>query len=225
MRKAALIPALLMLGTAATAQGTNPQVEDTDGPNMVIEVADAEGTSKGTIVLDLREDLAPNHVARLVELTNSGAYDGVVFHRVIDGFMAQTGDVENGRQDGDTAMAGMGGSDLPDLEAEFTEQTFDRGTVGMARAMDPNSANSQFFIDLAPAPFLDGEYTVVGQLIEGWDVLDSIKKGDAATNGSVTEPDYMMTVTIADGDTAAPAEKAPAADSPAEEAPAEDAEG
>lgn len=225
MRKAALIPALLMLGTAATAQGTNPQVEDTDGPNMVIEVADAEGTSKGTIVLDLREDLAPNHVARLVELTNSGAYDGVVFHRVIDGFMAQTGDVENGRQDGDTAMAGMGGSDLPDLEAEFTEQTFDRGTVGMARAMDPNSANSQFFIDLAPAPFLDGEYTVVGQLIEGWDVLDSIKKGDAATNGSVSEPDYMMTVTIADGDTAAPAEEAPAADAPAEEAPAEGAEG
>jgi peptidylprolyl isomerase len=91
--------------------------------------------------------------------------------------------------------------------------------------MDPNSANSQFFIDLAPAPFLDGEYTVVGQLIEGWDVLDSIKKGDAATNGSVTEPDYMMTVTIADGDTAAPAEEAPATDAPAEEAPAEDAEG
>ena len=201
MRKFALIPAFLMLGTgAAFAQGPNPQVEDTDGPNMVIEVADSEGTSKGTIVLDLREDLAPNHVARLVELTESGAYDGVVFHRVIDGFMAQTGDVEHGRQDGDTAMAGMGGSDLPDLEAEFSDASFDRGTVGMARAMDPNSANSQFFIDLAPAQFLDGEYTVVGQLIEGWDVLDSIKRGDAATNGAVTDPDVMQTVTIVTGD-------------------------
>ena len=212
MRKVALIPALLMLGTAATAQGTNPAVEDTDGPNMVIEVADAEGNSKGTMVLDLREDLAPNHVARLVELAQSGAYDGVVFHRVIDGFMAQTGDVENGRQDGDTAMAGMGGSDLPDLEAEFSDATFDRGTVGMARAMDPNSANSQFFIDLAPAPFLDGEYTVVGQLIEGWDVLDGIKKGNSAANGAVEAPDYMLSVTIVDGD------------SPAEETPAEETE-
>ncbi|ODT60143.1 MULTISPECIES: peptidylprolyl isomerase [Paracoccus] len=214
MRKIALIPALLMLGTAATAQGTNPAVEDTDGPNMVIEVADAEGNSKGTMVLDLREDLAPNHVARLVELAQSGAYDGVVFHRVIDGFMAQTGDVQNGRQDGDTAMAGMGGSDLPDLEAEFSDATFDRGTVGMARAMDPNSANSQFFIDLAPAPFLDGEYTVVGQLIEGWDVLDSIKKGNSAANGAVEEPDYMLSVTIADGDI--PAEETPAEETEAE---------
>ena len=220
MRKLTLIPALMMLGSAATAQGTNPAVEDTDGPNMVIEVADAEGNSKGTIVLDLREDLAPNHVARLVELTNQGAYDGVVFHRVIDGFMAQTGDVENGRQDGDTAMAGMGGSDLPDLEAEFSDATFDRGTVGMARAMDPNSANSQFFIDLAPAPFLDGEYTVVGQLIEGWEVLDAIKKGDAAANGAVTEPDYMLSVTIAGAEEAAPAEEAPSEDAPAEDADA-----
>ncbi|OJH45056.1 MULTISPECIES: peptidylprolyl isomerase [Paracoccus] len=199
MRNLALIPAFIALGAgSALAQAANPQVEDTDGPNMVIEVADAAGESKGTIVLDLREDLAPNHVARLVELTKEGAYDGVVFHRVIDGFMAQTGDVQNGKQGGDTAQAGMGGSDKPDLEAEFTETEFDRGTVGMARAMDPNSANSQFFIDLAPAPFLNGEYTVVGQLIEGWDVLDAIKKGDSAANGAVSEPDYMMTVTIAE---------------------------
>ncbi|MFC0199458.1 peptidylprolyl isomerase [Paracoccus rhizosphaerae] len=197
MHKFVLIPAVLALGTsAALAQGTNPEVEDTEGPNMVIEVADAEGNSKGTMVLDLREDLAPNHVARLVELTEQGAYDGVVFHRVIDGFMAQTGDVANGQQGGDTSMAGMGGSDLPDLEAEFSDATFDRGTVGMARAADPNSANSQFFIDLAPAQFLDGQYTVVGQLIEGWEVLDSIKKGDAAANGAVEEPDYMLDVTI-----------------------------
>jgi len=156
----------------------------------------------------------------------------VVFHRVIDGFMAQTGDVENGMQDGDTSMAGMGGSDLPDLEAEFSDATFDRGTVGMARATDPNSANSQFFIDLAPAQFLDGEYTVVGQLIEGWEVLDAIKKGDAAANGSVSEPDYMLSVTIAGADATAEdatdeaAEQAPAttdeaADAPADAAPAE----
>ncbi|RJL06753.1 peptidylprolyl isomerase [Paracoccus aestuarii] len=203
MRNLVLIPAFVALGaTAAAAQTANPQVEDTGGPNMVIEVADAEGNSKGTMVLDLREDLAPNHVARLVELAEQGAYDGVVFHRVIEGFMAQTGDVANGRHDGDTSMAGMGGSDLPDLQAEFSDATFDRGTVGMARAMDPNSANSQFFIDLAPAPFLDGEYTVVGQLIEGWDVLDAIKRGDASANGAVEDPDYMLSVTIQTGDEA-----------------------
>jgi len=199
MCKLALIPAFVALGaTSALAQVANPTVEDTDGPNMVIEVADAAGESKGTIVLDLREDLAPEHVARLVELTKEGAYDGVVFHRVIEGFMAQTGDVQNGKQGEDTSQAGMGGSDKPDLNAEFSDATFDRGTVGMARSMDPNSANSQFFIDLAPAPFLDGEYTIVGQLIEGWDVLDAIKLGDSAANGSVSEPDYMMTVTIAE---------------------------
>ena len=163
---------------------------------LTIEVA-GEGAN-GTIVIDMADDVAPNHVAQIAKLAKAGAYDGVVFHRVIDGFMAQTGDVQNGKQGGDTAQAGMGGSDKPDLEAEFTETEFDRGTVGMARAMDPNSANSQFFIDLAPAPFLNGEYTVVGQLIEGWDVLDAIKKGDSAANGAVSEPDYMMTVTIAE---------------------------
>jgi peptidylprolyl isomerase len=199
MRNLALIPAFIALGaTSALAQAANPTVEDTDGPNMVIEVADAAGESKGTIVLDLREDLAPEHVARLVELTKEGAYDGVVFHRVIEGFMVQTGDVQNGKQGEDTSEAGMGGSDKPDLAAEFSDATFDRGTVGMARSMDPNSANSQFFIDLAPAPFLDGEYTIVGQMIEGWDVLDAVKKGDSAANGSVSEPDYMLKVTIAE---------------------------
>ena len=181
------------------------------------EIKDPENTivitlKDGPVVIELLPDVAPKHSARMKELARAGAYDNVAFHRVIDGFMAQTGDVENGRQDGDTAMAGMGGSDLPDLEAEFSDATFDRGTVGMARAMDPNSANSQFFIDLAPAPFLDGEYTVVGQLIEGWDVLDGIKKGNSAANGAVEEPDYMLSVTIVDGD------------SPAEETPAEETE-
>lgn len=197
MRKALLIPAFALAATAAMAQGDGaPAHEDGPGPNMVIEIAGADGTPKGTITLDLQAEAAPNHVARLVELTKAGAYDGVVFHRVIDGFMAQTGDVEHGKQGGDTSRAGTGASDLPDLDAEFGDIPFTAGTVGMARAQDPNSANSQFFIDLAPAPFLDGQYTVVGQLIEGWDVLNGIKKGDAAANGAVEEPDYMSKVTI-----------------------------
>ncbi|MFC3630344.1 peptidylprolyl isomerase [Paracoccus angustae] len=194
MRKA-LIPAFVLAATAAHAQA--PAHQDGPGPNMVIEVAGADGTSKGTITLDLLADKAPNHVARLVELAKAGAYDGVVFHRVIDGFMAQTGDVEHGKQGGaSVAMAGTGGSDLPDLEAEFNDVSFGAGTVGMARAQDPNSANSQFFIDLAPATFLDGQYTVVGQLVDGWDVLNQIKKGDANANGAVEAPDYMAKVTI-----------------------------
>ncbi|MGN7870271.1 Peptidyl-prolyl cis-trans isomerase B [Paracoccus haematequi] len=194
MRKL-LIPALVLAASAAHAQA--PAHEDGPGPNMVIEVAAADGTPKGTITLDLLADKAPNHVARLVELAKAGAYDGVVFHRVIDGFMAQTGDVEHGKQGGaSVSMAGMGGSDLPDLEAEFNDVSFQAGTVGMARAQDPNSANSQFFIDLAPATFLDGQYTVVGQLIDGWDVLNQVKKGDANANGAVESPDYMAKVTI-----------------------------
>lgn len=191
----ALIPALMMAAGAAHAQGL-PGVTDGPGPNLVIEVADSKGTAKGKIVLDLYSDKAPKHVERLTSLAKSGAYDGVVFHRVIDGFMAQTGDVQFGKQDGDTARAGMGGSDLPDLAAEFNDVSFQAGTVGMARSQDPNSANSQFFIDLAPATFLDGQYTVVGQLVDGWDVLNAIKKGDPAANGAVSDPDYMVKVTV-----------------------------
>ena len=192
-----LVPALVLAAGAASAEGL-PGVTDGPGPNLLIEVADASGASKGTITLDLYADKAPAHVARLVELAKSGAYDGVVFHRVIDGFMAQTGDVQHGKQGGDTAMAGMGGSELPDLAAEFSDVSFQQGTVGMARSQDPNSANSQFFIDLAPATFLDGQYTVVGQLVDGWDVLNAVKKGDAAANGSVEAPDYMLKVTVAE---------------------------
>lgn len=192
-----LVPALVLVAGAAAAEGL-PGVTDGPGPNLLIEVADASGASKGTITLDLYADKAPNHVARLIELAKSGAYDGVVFHRVIDGFMAQTGDVQHGKQGGDTAMAGMGGSELPDLAAEFSDVSFQQGTVGMARSQDPNSANSQFFIDLAPATFLDGQYTVVGQLVDGWDVLNAVKKGDAAANGSVEGPDYMLKVTVAE---------------------------
>ncbi len=192
-----LVPALVLAAGAASAEGL-PGVTDGPGPNLLIEVADASGASKGTITLDLYADKAPAHVARLIELAKSGAYDGVVFHRVIDGFMAQTGDVQHGKQGGDTAMAGMGGSELPDLAAEFSDVSFQQGTVGMARSQDPNSANSQFFIDLAPATFLDGQYTVVGQLVDGWDVLNAVKKGDAAANGSVEAPDYMLKVTVAE---------------------------
>lgn len=194
MRKLLIPSALILSAGAAFAQA--PQAADGPGPNMVIEVADAAGQSKGTIVLDLLPEKAPGHVERLVTLAKQGAYDGVVFHRVIEGFMAQTGDVEFGKQDGDTSRAGMGGSDLPDLKAEFNDQSFQAGTVGMARSQDPDSANSQFFIDLAPAPFLDGQYTVVGQLVEGWDVLNAIKKGDQNANGAVEAPDYMAKVTI-----------------------------
>jgi cyclophilin family peptidyl-prolyl cis-trans isomerase len=196
MRKSLLVSALVLAAGSASAQITAPKNEDGPGPNMVIEIAGADGTAKGTITLDLLADKAPKHVERLVELAKSGSYDGVVFHRVIDGFMAQTGDVQHGKQGGDTAMAGMGGSDKPDLAAEFNDVSFQAGTVGMARAADPNSANSQFFIDLAPATFLDGQYTVVAQLIDGWDVLNAIKKGDSNANGAVEAPDYMAKVTI-----------------------------
>ena len=196
MRKLLISSALILSGGMAAAQA--PQAADGPGPNMVIEVADASGASKGTIVLDLLSDKAPKHVERLVTLTKQGAYDGVVFHRGIEGFMAQTGDVAFGKQGGDTTRAGMGGSDLPDLPAEFNDESFQAGTVGMARSQDPDSANSQFFIDLGPAPFLDGQYTVVGRLVEGWDVLNAIKKGDANANGAVEDPDYMARVTIAE---------------------------
>ena len=129
-----------------------------------------DGEAQGTIKIDLAEDVAPAHVARLKELATSGAYDGVVFHRVIDGFMAQTGDVEFGKAGGDTGRAGMGGSDLPDLPAEFSDIAFDRGVVGMARSQSPDSANSQFFIMFDQGHFLNGQYTVVGKVTEGLDL-------------------------------------------------------
>ncbi|MFB9222125.1 peptidylprolyl isomerase [Paracoccus cavernae] len=195
MRKLLLASAVALAAPAAFAEGL-PGVTDGPGPNLVIEVADAAGTSKGTIVLDLNAEKAPKHVERIVSLAKSGAYDGVVFHRVIGGFMAQTGDVQYGKKDGDTSRAGMGGSELPDLKAEFSDVPFGAGTVGMARSQNPDSANSQFFIDLAPADFLNGQYTVVGQLVDGWDVLNAIKKGDEAANGLVDKPDVMVKVTV-----------------------------
>jgi peptidylprolyl isomerase len=153
-------------------------------------------TDKGDVVIALRPDLAPQHVARIKDLVAKGAYNDVVFHRVIDGFMAQTGDVQYGKRGASTEMAGMGGSDQPDLPAEFSKETFDRGTVGMARAQNPDSANSQFFIMLADGDFLDGQYTVVGDVTTGMDVVDQIKKGDPNQNGSVADPDYIVSAKI-----------------------------
>jgi len=155
------------------------------------------GEANGTVTIDLLEDVAPNHVAQITALAREGAYDGVVFHRVIDGFMAQTGDVAFGRlEGGDMAMAGRGGSDRPDLEAEFSDIAFKRGVVGMARSRDPDSANSQFFIMFAPAPNLDGKYTVVGRVTDGMDVVDAIKRGRGQNGAVIGRPDAMAEVTV-----------------------------
>ena len=149
----------------------------------------------GDVKIELFEDTAPNHVKRIKELANSGKYDNVVFHRVIDGFMAQTGDVKFGNLDSsdfDLRRAGMGGSDLPNLKQEFSSLPHDRGTLSMARSSDPDSANSQFFICFKPAPFLDRQYTVFGKVIEGMEYVDKIKRGDENNNGSVSNPDKII---------------------------------
>jgi cyclophilin family peptidyl-prolyl cis-trans isomerase len=148
----------------------------------------------GDVKIELFPDVAPKHVERIKKLADEGKYDNVVFHRVIDGFMAQTGDVKFGNSsssDFDLKRAGMGGSDLPDLNSEFNDIPHDKGTISMARASDPNSANSQFFICFEPAPFLDRNYTVFGKVIEGMDHIDKIKRGDGP-NGSVSDPDKII---------------------------------
>jgi len=154
------------------------------------------GQANGTIHIELFDNLAPRHVEQITALAASGAYDGVVFHRVIDGFMAQTGDVEFGRLGGHMAQAGMGGSSRPDLPAEFSDTPFARGIVGMARAQDPNSANSQFFIMFAPGDFLNGQYTVVGEVTSGMNVVDQIKRGEGANGAVIGQPDVMTRVVV-----------------------------
>ena len=149
----------------------------------------------GDVKIELFEDVAPKHVERIKKLANDGLYDNVVFHRVIDGFMAQTGDVKFGNsssKDYDLRRAGMGGSNLPDLPSEFNDLPHEKGTLSMARSSDPNSANSQFFICFKPAPFLDRNYTVFGKVIEGMEHVDKIKRGDSNNNGAVTEPDKII---------------------------------
>ncbi|WP_182086987.1 peptidylprolyl isomerase [Aureimonas sp. ME7] len=172
----------LALGVATLAASPSAFAQSADAKNtLVIE------TNKGEIDIALRPDLAPKHVAQIEALAKEGFYNGVVFHRVIDGFMAQTGDPTG---------TGMGGSKKPDLAAEFTDTPFKRGVVGMARAQDPNSANSQFFIMLADGDFLNGQYTVVGEVTKGMDVVDKIKKGSEANNGTVENPDKMLKVEV-----------------------------
>tara|TARA_B100001540_G_C15782079_1_gene631482 strand:- start:1194 stop:1679 length:486 start_codon:yes stop_codon:yes gene_type:complete len=149
----------------------------------------------GDVKIEMFPDVAPNHVKRITELANSGKYDNVVFHRVIDGFMAQTGDVQFGKSDSkdfDLRRAGMGGSDLPDLKQEFNDVPHERGTVSMARSSSPDSANSQFFICFKQASFLDRQYTVFGKVIEGMEFVDKIKRGDSDNNGSVSDPDKII---------------------------------
>ncbi len=161
---------------------------------LQIEVA---GEANGTVTIDLYEDIAPGHVEQITALAEEGAYDGVVFHRVIEGFMAQTGDVQFGKLDGgDMSRAGMGGSDRPDLAAEFSDQRFLRGVVGMARSQNPDSANSQFFIMFDAGEFLNGQYTVVGKVTDGMDVVDAIKRGRGNNGAVVGQPDVMQEVTV-----------------------------
>ena len=160
---------------------------------MTITVA---GQANGEVVIDLFEEVAPLHVERISRLANDGAYDNVVFHRVIDGFMAQTGDVEFGNAEKDLSKAGYGGSSLPDLPAEFSDIPYDRAIVGMARSQSPDSANSQFFIMFDAGYFLNGQYTVVGRVVSGMEIVDAIKRG-YGSNGAVTgAPDVMTTVSV-----------------------------
>ena len=157
-----------------------------------MSAADLENTlymdvPAGRVVIEMRPDLAPNHVAQIKELTRRGFYDGVPFHRVIDGFMAQTGDPTG---------TGTGGSGKK-IKAEFNSEKHVRGTVSMARSQDPNSADSQFFICFAPSPFLDGKYTVWGKVVSGMEYIDAIKKGDQARNGTVRDPDHIVKMQVA----------------------------
>ena len=160
-----------------------------DENTMILKLKD------GDVKIKLFPDVAPNHVERIKSLANEGKYNGVVFHRVIDGFMAQTGDVQYGNSsnaDFDLNRAGMGGSNLPNLKQEFNNLPHDRGTLSMARSQDPNSANSQFFICFKAAPFLDRQYTVFGKVLEGMEFVDKIKRGDENKNGSVENPDKIV---------------------------------
>lgn len=163
------------------------------------EIKDPENTilmelKGGTVVIELLADVAPRHSARMKELARAGAYDNVVFHRVIEGFMAQTGDVENGNAEKgfDLRRAGTGGSDLPDLPAEFSKLPHARGTLGAARSSNPNSANSQFFINFRDNDFLNGQYTVYGRVLSGMEHVDAIARGEPPA-----DPDRMISVKVA----------------------------
>ena len=165
-------------------------------PPAAVPALDPENTlnldlsTGGRVVIQLRPDVAPRHVERVKALARKGFYNGIVFHRVIDGFMAQTGDPTG---------TGMGKSDLPNIPAEFTSTPFKRGSVGMARSSEPNSANSQFFICYEGCGSLTGQYTLFGEVVSGMEVVDKIKKGSAADNGQVTNPDKIVKMQLAAG--------------------------
>jgi cyclophilin family peptidyl-prolyl cis-trans isomerase len=182
------------LALAALVASAAPAMAQEGKPHLILTLED------GTVDIELLPELAPKHVERVIALTEQGAYDGVVFHRVIDGFMAQTGDVQFGKSGAagfDLARAGMGGSDLPDVEAEFNSESFQRGVVGAARAQDPNSFNSQFFITYADASFLNGQYTVFGKVVSGMEAVDALEKGTQSQNGAVANPDKIVDAEIA----------------------------
>lgn len=181
------------LALAALAVSAAPAFAQEGSPHLMLTL---EG---GTVDIELLPDLAPKHVERVIALTEQGAYDGVVFHRVIDGFMAQTGDVQYGKSDApnfNLARAGTGGSELPNVEAEFNAESFQRGIVGAARSQDLNSFNSQFFITYADASFLDGQYTVFGKVASGMEFVDALEKGPQSANGAVANPDKIVDATI-----------------------------
>lgn len=173
-------------GTTTTAQKDEPKPSNKAAKTNPIIYLDLKD---GRVEIELMPDVAPNHVERIMTLAKKGFYDGIVFHRVIDGFMAQTGDPTG---------TGRGGSDLPDLKAEFSDIPFKRGILGMARSQNPDSANSQFFIMFAPGDFLNGQYTVFGKVIKGMEFVDAIKKGDQARNGAVQNPDKIIKMQVAE---------------------------
>lgn len=183
--------AAAFMGSAFLLAATGASALAQDGNMLTMKLA------SGDVKIQLLPELAPKHVEQIKKLAAGGEYDNVAFHRVIDGFMAQTGDVQYGdMNDGYNAgRAGTGGSSMPDLPAEFSNEPFVRGVVGMARSQDPNSANSQFFIMFDEGRFLDGQYTVVGKVVEGMENVDKIKRGEGQ-NGSVSDPDRIISLTV-----------------------------
>ncbi|MEM9011203.1 MAG: peptidylprolyl isomerase [Pseudomonadota bacterium] len=203
---AAFAAVLVLAAGAAVYQFSGRETSEPSPEILALESTVSTGADTETMIITLESgevhiellpSIAPQHVERIKTLVSQGAYDGVVFHRVIDGFMAQTGDVQYGDATDagfNLRRAGTGGSDMPDLPAEFSTTPFERGTVGMARSQDPNSGNSQFFIMFDEGSFLNGEYTVFGRVVQGMEHVDSIKKGDRASNGAVDDPDRMVSV-------------------------------
>ena len=184
----------LLAAALALVLSLNQEASAVEKKYLTLELED------GPVKIELLPEVAPKHVERIVTLAEQGAYDGVAFHRVIEGFMAQTGDVEFGGVESDgsvSSRAGTGGSDLGNVKAEFSDVPFERGTVGMARSQSPDSANSQFFIMFEAAPHLDGNYTAFGRVVEGMEHIDAVKRG-SGQGGTVSEPDKIIKATVSD---------------------------